>query len=468
MYYVCIYKGVPVIKACEKLESLTVNFPLSSDYYPQFLEQKQLRSVYRLGSDSHKTYVDEAQGYNQNIVSITSNITLVSTVKLQLSLIKYFCPQMVSLHLHGLRGFQQSEATLEGEPQKENHEALSKSIEMKNKVFFGLEELCVYLSDNNVLFLSEYFHHLPVLKRLQVIYGRKSTVLQLRYLLEHLNENHLTRFHDRDGGGSNVVATGGVANEDEHVQSHDSSGSGNSGSTSTSSTSSTTGGNWLHYYLNYWYYSSQMNNTCRQLKYLYIVTKNTTCDSNIFLLSELRSFFEKKHSELKLTLLFVKVVIHFPFWDMDYLLSCVHELEQSYFFKRENFSFVISMPFKLPSAQDDWEAWQQAFASIMPSDSDDDHDHDHDEHDDHDDHDDHNANDNHHGHDRGYKHHSDNFNERPFRHNDVNDPTLQQTNRKVPLIDKQSLLGTYSYIAHAHVHIKKKKHTHTHNAMHML
>ncbi|ETO23019.1 hypothetical protein RFI_14168 [Reticulomyxa filosa] len=205
-------------------------------------------------------------------------------------------------------------------------------MEIKNKVFFGLEELCVYLSDENLLYLSEYFHHLPALKRLQVIYGKKSSIQQLRYLLEHLNKNNLNRFNGND----------------------------DSDKPQPSSYYS-----WLSYYYNYWYYSFQMSNSCRQLQYLYLITKNTTCEHNISLLSELRSFLEKKE-EMNITFLYVKLIIKFPYWDMDYLVSCVHELEQSYAFKRDTVSYIIVMPFKSKPIHKDYSSPEDASDDATP------------------------------------------------------------------------------------------------------
>ncbi|ETO33858.1 hypothetical protein RFI_03239 [Reticulomyxa filosa] len=90
------HDGAKVLKACGNAESLTVNFPLRG----------KLRHVYRLKLNTHEEYQDEPSSYSQNMIALTPKTTLVSTVKLQLSLIKYFSPQMTSLHLHGSCGFQ--------------------------------------------------------------------------------------------------------------------------------------------------------------------------------------------------------------------------------------------------------------------------------------------------------------------------------------------------------------------------
>ncbi|ETO29771.1 hypothetical protein RFI_07350, partial [Reticulomyxa filosa] len=99
-------KGATILKQCVNVESLTTNYPFSGDYYPVMRSSEKLRQVYRLQLNECACYNPQQSVHAQNIVAITPTITVVSTVKLQLSLLKFFSPQMTSLHLHGSRGLQ--------------------------------------------------------------------------------------------------------------------------------------------------------------------------------------------------------------------------------------------------------------------------------------------------------------------------------------------------------------------------
>lgn len=157
-----------LLQYTRSLEELTFNFPLSSAYYPLLSALESLKMLYRVEQPfvAEHSLNTPPSAYSQNIVTFNARrTTLISNVKLQRSMMLHFAPSMTSLHLHGAKGLQQLSLLFADD---QDQEALPSSVHRKNKVFFGLKELCIHCSAAVHRFVTDKMAVVPQLKRLQV------------------------------------------------------------------------------------------------------------------------------------------------------------------------------------------------------------------------------------------------------------------------------------------------------------
>lgn len=332
-------EGCDILQYCLNLKSLTVNYPLSKEYYPiinniskNFKFQNILRveqphdlfsiisqsRLHKNNNNSNNSMVDDEKnggarieekiaimtkikaremssldetGEKQNSVTVNEFGTrLISNVKLQRNLVEYYSPYLTSLHLHGSKGFY---SILE-ESKDDNNQS--------HKVFFGLKEFCVTVSDNTYDWIVHNLNIVPQLQRLQLILTGKTQIRDLINILSHFNYNqNLDLKYD-----SNVDNL------------------------------------WNYYYNYYIYYGFNIVNTANKLRHLKIITKNSTNLQNYALFSMFEEWL--KHDNSRLTLLHIKLIVKYSFWHLRDLMDIIEVIHSSHVFGKDNMSFQIVMP----------------------------------------------------------------------------------------------------------------------------
>ena len=241
-----VYCGecVALLQYTRRLRSLTFNFPLSSAFYPVLNELASLKVMHRVEMEADLNVGKSA--YAQNIATLNAHsTTLISNVKLQHSLLVYFCPWLRSLHVHGSKGLQ-SLATL-----FPASERISAAMRARHKVFLALEELCLHCSDAVCDFVEAPagLSQVPQLKRLQLVLGAQCSVARLLRVLRHVDCNAVLN---------------------ASYEAHDSLPL-------------------LGYYWKY-YTAANVRNCARQLRHVHVVSKKTSHAQNYALLKGLAGF----------------------------------------------------------------------------------------------------------------------------------------------------------------------------------
>eukprot|EP01083_Nonionella_stella_P089334 249248_1 len=291
-----------LLQYTRNLQHLTFNFPLSSDFYPIINDLSSLRVMHRIEQPYSfsvgKTATHSA--YSQNIATLNSHTTLISNVKLQESLIHYFIPCISSLHLHGSRGVQSVLS------QFMEDETLSNAVVHKNKVFFGLNEVCIHCSHCVYEFVTKYMAVVPQLTRLQIIFGANSSIYDLELMLNHFAANCVLNLSYNDDGD-----------------------------------------NLLQYYFNYYiYYGFNLSNCASKLRCLYLCTKKTTNVQNYQLLVAVNKFFENTIKTCKhFALLYCMLFVEYSHWNTDDLMASIQFIAKNQdVFGRHCINYRIVMP----------------------------------------------------------------------------------------------------------------------------
>ena len=298
------HETVSLLQYTRQLRELVFNFPLSSDFYPIIDNLESLKIMHRIEQPViGKLFAPNSSSpYAQNIATINANnTTIISNVKLQKSMIQYFCPSITSLHFHGSKGVQQ--LFVNNLQYNGDDERLTRNVLAKHKVFFGLRELCIHCSDSIYRFIAKHMSVTPQLRRLQLVFGKNCSIHIFLLILQHFEANFVLNYTYNPKKDSLLS----------------------------------------YYYKYYIYYGYSLENRANQLRHIQVVTKKTSHFQNYQLLNGLCEFLKQS----KMTLLHIRLLVHYQYWSTADLMNVIELFASNHVvFGRDSMSYQIIMPLK--------------------------------------------------------------------------------------------------------------------------